>query len=380
LVEKGKGEMFQVEMLPAMRGDCLWIEYGTTAAPTRILIDGGLARTGRALRDRLLALPKDQRRFELVIISHIDLDHIGGILELLRDPPEGLQIDDLWFNAWPQLEAARQLVQHAGVLGPKQGEAVSYYVDKWSIPQNLAFGAGRPPIVRMPNESVPCVGLEGGMTVRILGPTPARLDALQPVWKKKIDELGLEPGQAGQVLEKADEKHEVPGVLGGGKLLDRLLAEPYKEDTSEANGSSIAVMLEYGGRRLLCTGDAFAEDLTEASDLLAREDGVSRLQVVAAKLSHHGGKKNTSVELVKKLRCTNWLVSTDGSTYGHPDGASLARVVRHANAASDPTLHFNYATTHNAAWRQKPLQSSEGFSASSPPDGEEGAMIDVAAL
>jgi hypothetical protein len=216
------------------------------------------------------------------------------------------------------------------------------------------------------------------MIVRLLGPKPERLEELRPVWKKIIEDLKLKPGQAGKILEKADEKREARGVLGGGKLLDRLLKVPFEEDTSEANGSSIAVLLEYRNRRLLCSGDAFAEDLTEAVELLAKEDGLSRLSVTAVKLSHHGGRKNTSVAMIGKLRCPQWLVSTDGSTYDHPDDESLARVVRHADVRRPATLCFNYSSNYNARWRHRRLQTSEKFRSKAPPPNQEGLTLNLA--
>ena len=35
--------MLKLEMLPAEYGDCLWIEYGDSRAPRRILVDAGLS-------------------------------------------------------------------------------------------------------------------------------------------------------------------------------------------------------------------------------------------------------------------------------------------------------------------------------------------------
>ena len=77
--------MFRIEMLPAAHGDCLWIEYGSGSTVHRILIDGGPAHAYPALRERILHLPADERRFDLLVITHIDADHIEGIIRLLLD-------------------------------------------------------------------------------------------------------------------------------------------------------------------------------------------------------------------------------------------------------------------------------------------------------
>ena len=79
--------MLNLEMLPAAHGDCLWIEYGDGKQTRRILIDGGPAHTYPALRARMLHLPPESRRFELLVLTHIVGDHIEGILRLRWGAP-----------------------------------------------------------------------------------------------------------------------------------------------------------------------------------------------------------------------------------------------------------------------------------------------------
>ena len=49
---------FDIEMLPAQHGDCLWIEYGDTSATHRWLVDCGTQPTAAELRRRVESLPK----------------------------------------------------------------------------------------------------------------------------------------------------------------------------------------------------------------------------------------------------------------------------------------------------------------------------------
>src|SRR6185369_528707 len=88
-------EMFSIELFPAGGGDCLWIEYGSAKAPHRLLIDGGIPATASELRRRIKLVPEKKRCFELVVVTHIDLDHIGGLLPLLRKPPKGFWAKDI---------------------------------------------------------------------------------------------------------------------------------------------------------------------------------------------------------------------------------------------------------------------------------------------
>jgi glyoxylase-like metal-dependent hydrolase (beta-lactamase superfamily II) len=80
--------VFTLEALQANDGDCLILHYQKTAAgkPTRVLIDGGSAGVySSVLKPRLDQLragkPLDLR---MVMVSHIDADHITGILDLLK--------------------------------------------------------------------------------------------------------------------------------------------------------------------------------------------------------------------------------------------------------------------------------------------------------
>jgi glyoxylase-like metal-dependent hydrolase (beta-lactamase superfamily II) len=96
--------VFRVEMLPAQQGDALWIEYGSTGGSVhRILIDGGTPPTYHVLKRRIMGLSDKDRIFELLIVTHIDTDHIGGALKLLADRSLGVTFRDVWFNDFDDL-------------------------------------------------------------------------------------------------------------------------------------------------------------------------------------------------------------------------------------------------------------------------------------
>src|SRR5689334_14820713 len=85
------------EALPARLGDCLLIEcHREGERPWRALIDGGPPDTWPTLRARLNRLPRADRRLDLVVVTHIDSDHIGGMLPFFESPP--VEVGDVWFN------------------------------------------------------------------------------------------------------------------------------------------------------------------------------------------------------------------------------------------------------------------------------------------
>jgi len=89
--------LFSIELLPALDGECLWIEYGDPLAPCRILIDAGRAGTHKEVMRRIEAAAAPVH-FELIVITHVDLDHIGGVLKLLAMKKPPLTAGDIWFN------------------------------------------------------------------------------------------------------------------------------------------------------------------------------------------------------------------------------------------------------------------------------------------
>src|SRR5215468_7899909 len=98
--------MFKVEMLPSAHGDGLLLEYGAPAAPRRVLIDGGTEPAYKSLKARIERLRPGDRHFELLVITHIDADHIGGIVKMLEMSELGTKFDEVWFNGYPHLDAA----------------------------------------------------------------------------------------------------------------------------------------------------------------------------------------------------------------------------------------------------------------------------------
>ena len=350
--------MFTIEMLPARQGDCLWIEYGKEDDIHRVLIDGGAGGTQRDIREKIETLDVDDRRFELLVVTHIDSDHIAGILRLLRDPPEGLVFGDVWFNAWDQIVQAKDSVADRGVLGPKQGERLTALLTERGYTWNAAFGGG--PAARAEGDDLPQVTLAGGLTLTLLTPTLGRLAKMHKVWRKKIEALGLEPGRAGWELEGLRVEPEGKrdrAILGGSAPIDivALGSTTSDQDDSEANGSSIALLATFGGARCLLAADAFPSDLTDAIDVIEGEG--QRISLDAFKLSHHGGQKNTSAALLRRLDCPRYLVSTNGSYHDHPNPETIARVLVHGRAGGDLDLYFNYSSDETKVWNDRALKN-----------------------
>ena len=341
--------MLSITALNARQGDALWIRWGDAADPHQLIIDMGTEGVGKGVASRLLALPQDKRVLDLLVITHIDADHIGGVLTCLADvdAPDipGLVIKDVWFNGWPHLNGQKVAVPGAppGLepMGAAQGERLASWLKgrHW----NAAFGGGA--VLRTPGVPPLVATLHDGLTLTVLGPTQTRFDELKPVWKDEV-EIALEKGTLTEVspgLEGMGPK--TPPELETKADLDFLAATVTDGDPSEANGASILLLLEYQGKRVLLTGDGFGEDVLDGIRAISPNDPLT-LDVVKA--PHHGSQNNVSKAMVAAVDCPLWILSSDGTRFRHPDPVALARIL--TTSTQPVEFVFNAPSTFNGWW------------------------------
>lgn len=342
-----------VELLPARHGDCIWIEYGRNDV-YRILIDGGPVDTFERIQNRLAKTPAGDQAFELILLSHVDADHIEGLVRLFAENPLPFAVDQVWFNGW------RQMNQAHGLLGALQGEFLSaLLVERVSG----AWNADSPPWLVPSQGTLPTHTLEGGMKLTLLSPNPAKLDRMAKAWKRAIQKEGFSPGDlkaAWKALAKRKQFLPKKGLLGTTPNLDALLKKQFLRDDATPNGSSIALLAEYEGKSILLLADAHPDLVASSIQRLCQERGTDRLRVDAVKVAHHGSKHNTSVALLKLLDSPRYLVSTNGDQFRHPDKECIARVLKFGKPSQ---LYFNYESKYTKPWLTRAAQKKYGYEA-----------------
>jgi len=104
-----------VEMLPADYGDALHLSYGDEQDQYHIWIDGGLVKSFRkGWRKRVRQLGKEGAEIDLLVVTHIDTDHINGIVKFLdknqrgANPPAIIPVRDVWFNQYRHIRACAE--------------------------------------------------------------------------------------------------------------------------------------------------------------------------------------------------------------------------------------------------------------------------------
>lgn len=324
--------MFTVEMLPAQRGDCLWLTWGDGTERHHALVDAGPQDTIPTLvpelERRIAALPGRTNRLELLVVTHVDADHVQGVVSLLSDPRRVPLFRDVWFNGYRHLGDALL----GGLDGERLTASLLEHEDRW----NRAFGGG--PVVLPDDGPPPVVRLRGGLTLTVLGPRPATLARLAPEWEAACRKAGILPGHGAEIARASWRRDQLLGVD-----VDALASAPYRKDRSVPNAAGITLVAEHGGKRVLLLGDAPSEEVLPGLTRL----GPGPHRFAAVKMSHHGSRANTSLAFLAQVQARTWLVSTDGAVFDHPDPEALARVV---TTQRRPTFVFNHVTEHIQDW------------------------------
>ena len=290
--------LFTLEALRAEAGDCLLLLYGDPKKPRIIAIDGGPTEAVyERLRDRLdelraaAGLTDDEKPLpiELLMVSHIDDDHIDGILHLTRQlidegADKSYDIKSMWHNSFDDVigNSADEL-QAAATSDVEAASAGGTFFDQDLVQHDTALvlasvnqgrelrdnakllGLDPPLLVAKADEKPKNFGK--GLTLRVVGPLKTQVEKLQEEWEKTLKKLKKE-----------------------GKLPAAEAAS--FSDNSAANLASIVVLAEADGKTMLLTGDARADFLMESLEAQGLLDANGRLHVDLFKLPHHGSNRN----------------------------------------------------------------------------------------
>ncbi len=345
--------MYNIHLLPALFGDAILIEYGVRK-PYYILIDGGPYYGYKKMMEGLQRVAPGIKELELLVITHIDIDHIDGIIALLNQSPLPFKIKEVWFNGFEQL-AQKDIT--GSTLGALQGEYLSRLIQKQGLAHNSHF-KGNAVVVRDVHK-MPVVKLRNGFELTLLSPSVPALRKLYLDWEKEIKKIE-EKESVDQRWKKEKRYGSTPAsLLGSGP------------DKSVANNSSIAFIGRYKGKSCLFAGDAPSDALLPAIQFLKKAQKKEKLMLDAWKLAHHGSKRSTNQSIIEEIRAAHILVSCNGAIHHLPDAACINAVI---NNNLPCELHFNYLSDYNKAWKNKTQQKKNGYSAHYP-DKTEGISL-----
>jgi hypothetical protein len=356
--------VFTLEAVFAKKGDALLLHYGPWEAPAWILIDGGprgvynrfLRPRLEQLRDEFEIAPDDPIPFELVMVSHVDDDHVAGVIDLFEDiddaeqsqQPPPYAVAKLWHNSFDdildndddeivsRMAATAASTRAAGglplpkmtresravVASTKQGRDLRNLAKKLRAKLNVPFEG----LIMAPAEED--ISFEHGLSFTVVGPLEHRVRAYQEEWDKDLKEILEKEENAGRSTAFADD--------------------------SPFNLASICVLARMAGKSMLLTGDARGDFIIEGLEEigLLREGRTFHVDVL--KVPHHGSDRNVEVGFFERVTADHYVVSGDGE-HGNPDKTTL-EMVREARDTDEYTVHFTFtedAHLHETNQRRK---------------------------
>jgi beta-lactamase superfamily II metal-dependent hydrolase len=288
---------FYIEMISVGEGDSFLLTLDSANDQEgHILIDGGDGERA----DRIISHVKSYAgaHLDLVIGTHLDDDHIGGLIPVIED--EQINVDKLILNTpgnfqrWQQFRTVLKSFAKVAPLEKieKSLESATTLLEaakKKKVPVELAL-AGRPPWT--------C----GDVRLVVLNPTKDRLEA---AWAEKIIE------DITDISKSAGEKY----------LIEKGTIVP---PTSLSNDSSIIIELIYKGSfYALFTGDAGATVIKEVTNKKSYQ---------FLKVPHHGSKTGLDEDLVKQLKPSTAYIPVGDNPHGHPNIETLDLLKRYGAA------------------------------------------------
>jgi len=321
--------VFTLEALQAAHGDSLILHYGPLNKPRFIVIDGGPKGIFKlSLAPRLKAIQAARGggvlEIRMLMVSHIDDDHITGVLDLtkmlreLDDSGTQLPYDilTLWHNSFDDIagkisaSVGAQLFASAKpktsdgaaiVASVAQGRQLRLDADALGLNMNTGFDD-----MLLFKKASPSLNIGSDLKFTVLGPRQAELDALNKKWDKEVQAL---------LAKKKKKKGQGGGSELGAADLQALAAEFV--DNSIHNLSSVVVLAEFDGKRMLLTGDArgdFILDSLRDANLLKN----GKISIDVFKVPHHGSVRNAAAELFETIVADHYVFSADGRD-GNPD-------------------------------------------------------------
>ena len=343
--------IFTLDVRRARKGDCLVLHYGSKADPGLALIDGGPSNVYKPhLKPRLAEIRKARGLaadatlpVDMVMVSHIDDDHINGVLELTKElietqGPLPLKIKGLWHNTFDDIigndpkeltAAVTASFGPASLAGEPDVEGLDPDAAKVlaSVSQGFRLRDDAKALklrinpefqgeLILAKKNAKQVDMGRGLKLTVIGPMHDEVVALQ----KAHDTF----------LKKQEQEKKTTGALAS------------FTDTSVANLSSVVVLAEVGKKRILFTGDARGDKVLEGLELagLLKADGKSTIHIDVLKGPHHGSDRNVDPIFFRRITADHYVFSGNGE-HGNPERATL-QMLLDERGKEKFTIHLTY--------------------------------------
>jgi hypothetical protein len=354
---------FSLDVRRARKGDCLILHYGSKDDPGLALIDGGPARVYKPeLNPRIVQIRKargldadESLPVDVLMVSHIDDDHINGILQLTNElvvasdakKPLPLKIRSFWHNTFDDIVGNNPKELIGAVTAQFGAAALSGELDSEGLEPAAAMvlasvGQGfrlrddaRKLKLRinpefegelvMATDDGESIDMGKGLNLTVAGPMKAELVALQKdhdAWLKK----------------HKDEKKTKAALASF-------------TDTSVPNLSSIVMLAEVDKKLMLLTGDARGDKILQGLELVGLLKPGGKMHLDILKMPHHGSDRNMDPSFFRRITADHYVFSGNGE-HGNPERETLQMLLDESGGA-EFTIHLTYPINDIDVEREK---------------------------
>ncbi len=359
-----------IKAFKAKKGDAFLLSFDNGQ---NILIDMGMPETYLSeIKDDILKIKDKDEIIDLLIITHIDEDHIGGAIEFIKDNQDNkmIKVDEVWHNSYKHLQFDKEKVDKIdkdsisilntmimqntsntlsnGVkkISCNQGSSLASLFYKYSYSWNTSFK----------NDTIYTKGAidkkkiqKGEINFILISPSKEKLSKLSNKWLKELKskKYAFEISDE-EIFDDAFEFYMKYEQDNDSITTDTSSKEAYnfdelskieERDNSVSNGSSLSFIIEYKDNKLLFLGDSHEDIIYENLSKL-KVDGY-KLCFDLVKISHHGSNKNISNRLMNIIESKRFLISTDGTKHDHPNIEALSKIITNKTDAIKELI-FNY--------------------------------------
>ena len=347
------------------KGDCLML----TTGGKRMLIDGGMRKSyTRHVASTMSKLRGDGEKLDLVYVSHIDRDHVWGVLQMMEDlvawrvydfhqtsdngnrawpkpkvrrPPE---IGGIWHNVFHELVGKNagpigdMLAANARVLSGSRDVDLTELAEihqnltssmadavqltrrlgsrQLGIPVNKEFDGKL--ILQRENQAPVRFG---GANIHVIGPSGAELKKLRREWND-----WLKSASGARQIQKIRRKHrrdedifELTNI-GDLLVLRRSRAEELgrRSKVTQPNLASLMLLVEKGGKTILLTGDGHSKDILTGLQEAGKLQPGAGIHLDVLKVQHHGSENNIEPGFCKRVTADHYVFCGNGA-HENPD-------------------------------------------------------------
>lgn len=300
--------MLKVQFINVADGDAILVEERSGSGVFRLLVDTGQAQLEPGAGSLRLTAAEFLREREIsyidvLIVTHLHLDHFGGLETLLPEVAFGAVYSG-YFPSLPRLRIAEELEAEKTVRG--MIDCVNRWA--WSVEKLRAAGCRMHTV----NATIP--------------------------------DLHFTPGLTGDVFCPNETVNAVQRLVWEDMLSGKRVPEDLKYYVSKSrNAGSLRVRLNYGGRSLELAGDCYGQ--------VWEEEQISSCDIL--KVPHHGDRKALTQALVKRLRPSHAVISCAAEYISRKDRPSfdLVDLLRQQGARVWFTDSFTSEWNEPRHWR-----------------------------